>query len=418
MKYILMHKEIPVVKLDLDEVTGIFLKVEDVFNGEHLPVGVAIRQGVVDRATLNNWWRKRSIPASRAGLRDALEELHIYTPEVLLHKSYGLSLSDQYWICPEGSGLEWKNINFFDNTFSEDIGNILLGHASSSDGMSFINPDNTSDGWLKKKWTIIDGKRCLLKAGSNIYHQEPYNEVIASAVMKRLDIPYTDYYITILKDEPYSVCEDFITRDTELVTCNHLMESRKQLGNVSNYQHFVNCCKEVGLDAVPFLDRMLTVDFLIANTDRHTNNFGLIRNAETLEYVGFAPIYDSGSSLWFNVVTQQIQPLSPKLTSKPFKTTHYEQIKLVTSFDWLDLKALNGIEDEVDEILSSSEYIDLARRTKLCNAIKERVALLSDIVSKHDLTATQFAAASTDNDIEFDVAYSGDENDNDEDLEP
>ncbi len=215
----------------------------------------------------------RSIPANRDGLRDALEELNISSPTALLHKCYGLSLSDQYWICPEHSGLLWKNINFFDNTFTEDIGNILLGHASSSDDMSFINPDNTSDGWLKKKRSIVDGKRCLIKAGSNVYRQEPY-----------------------------SVCENFITKNTELATCNRLSESRKKPNNILNYRHFVNCCKEIGLDAVPFIDRMLTVDFIIANVDRHTNNFGLMRNAETLEHIGFTPIYDSGSSLWFNAL--------------------------------------------------------------------------------------------------------------------
>ncbi len=41
---------------------------------------------------------------------------------------------------------------------------------------------------------------------------------------------------------------------------------------------------------------MIVLDYIIANEDRHLNNFGLLRNAETLEWYGFAPIYDSGSS--------------------------------------------------------------------------------------------------------------------------
>lgn len=45
-----------------------------------------------------------------------------------------------------------------------------------SDSFSLISPDNTSDGWLKKKWTIIDGKRCLIKSGSAPFFQEPLNE--------------------------------------------------------------------------------------------------------------------------------------------------------------------------------------------------------------------------------------------------
>lgn len=55
--------------------------------------------------------------------------------------------------------------------------------------------------------------------------------------------------------------------------------------NTSVYQHFVNCCKALGIkDVVPFLDRMIVLDYLIANEDRHLNNFGVLRNAETLEW--------------------------------------------------------------------------------------------------------------------------------------
>lgn len=39
---------------------------------------------------------------------------------------------------------------------------------------------------------------------------------------------------------------------------------------------------------------MIVLDYLIVNEDRHQNNFGVVRNAETLEYLGAAPIYDSG----------------------------------------------------------------------------------------------------------------------------
>lgn len=40
-----------------------------------------------------------------------------------------------------------------------------------------------------------------------------------------------------------------------------------------------------------FLDRMIVLDYIIANEDRHFNNFGLLRNAETLEWSGAAPIF-------------------------------------------------------------------------------------------------------------------------------
>ena len=67
---------------------------------------------MIDKVALTSWWRRRAIPASRDGLRQALEEMGIALPEILLEKCWGLSLSDQYWICPKGSDLRWEDVNF------------------------------------------------------------------------------------------------------------------------------------------------------------------------------------------------------------------------------------------------------------------------------------------------------------------
>ena len=107
--------------------TSLIQKIGTVYAPEHLPVGISIRKGVADRAALNEWWTDRSIPASRSGIREALETLEITSTKILLVRCWGLSLSDQYWICPEGSDLTWNSINFFENDFSDDIGDVLLG---------------------------------------------------------------------------------------------------------------------------------------------------------------------------------------------------------------------------------------------------------------------------------------------------
>ncbi len=119
---------------------------------------------------------------------------------------------------------------------------------------------------------------------------------------------------------PYSVCEDFINENIELIPAWCILNSSKRDNNTSVYQHFVNCCETLGIkDAVPFLDRMITLDYIIANEDRHFNNFGVLRNAETLEWIGMAPIYDSGSSLGYDKVPAQIRS-GQEIICKPFKT--------------------------------------------------------------------------------------------------
>lgn len=414
MKYVLMHKEIPVVALDLDEVLCGIRKIDEVYNTEHLPVGIHIRHGSIDRTELNEWWIDRSIPASRSGVRKALEALNLSNTRMLLTKCFGLSLSDQYWIRPiDREDLHWKDINFFDHAFSEDIGDVLLGKAVKKGAFNFHSPDNTSDGCLKKRWKIIDGKRCLVKAGSAPLMLQPFNEVIATVIMEKLNIPHVPYRLLWDDEVPYSVCEDFITRDTELVSAWRVMQATKRDNSTSVYRHYLNCCEALGIaDITHAIDQMIVLDYIIANEDRHLNNFGLIRNAETLEWIGVAPIFDSGSSLGYDKLPAQI--LSGKdVDCKPFKKKHEEQLRLVTNYDWINFAALENIDEDIRKVFAEAGmYADENRISAVVSSVKRRIS---------NLQALAIQKAAVIDNIEDDVLENIAEdyvNGDDEDLEP
>ena len=402
MKCTFMHKRLAVAELELDE-AGFIQKIISVYAPEHLPIGVPIRRGIVDRAAFNAWWIDRSIPASRSGIREALEVLDIANTRMLLIRCYGLSLSDQYWICPKGSNLTWDSINFFDNTFSDDIGDVLFGANKNANILDFSSPDNTSDGNLKKRWKIINGKRCLIKGGSNPFRQQPFNEAIATKIMQRLEIPHIPYMIMWNKGAPYSVCEDFVNGDTELIPAWRIIQTQKKDNSISVYQHFVNCCEALGIkNVVPFLDRMIVLDYIIANEDRHLNNFGAMRNAETLEWIGMAPIYDSGSSLGYDKLAAQIRS-GQDITCKPFKKHHEEQLKLVSSFDWIQFEQLSDVKEIIVEIFSGdgvSDYMDEARIKVIADATERRIQHLEHISVNH----RPMQIISTEDDVEKNVA--------------
>lgn len=403
MKYILMHKRIQVAELELDDTTGFIQKIGTVYAPEHLPVGIPLRKTVTDRAALNEWWTDRSIPASRSGVRKALETLEISSTKLLLVRCYGLSLSDQYWICPAGSDLTWDSVNFFDNIFSDDVGDVLFGAEKKTDGLNFSSPDNTSDGNLKKRWKIINGKRCLVKGGSNPFRQQPFNEVIASEIMKRLGIPHVPYTVIWSNGAPYSVCEDFITENTELIPAWRILKTQKKNNSISVYRHFINCCETLGIrDAVPYLDRMIVLDYIIANEDRHLNNFGVIRNAETLAWLGFAPIYDSGSSLGYDKVPAQMRS-EKEVVCKPFKNHHSEQLKLVSDFSWIHFDRLSDVRELITGVLSADgakDYIDENRIRAIAGSAQRRIEQLSQLAISH----TPVQEVSTEDDVKENIA--------------
>lgn len=400
----LMHKRLPVAELELDDVTGFIQKTSEVYAPEHLPVGVPCRRGVVDRAALNDWWTDRSIPASRSGVREALETLDISNTKVLLVRCYGLSLSDQYWICPQNAGLTWEQVNFFDNPFSDDMGDVLFGQPKKAAAFDFSSPDNTSDGCLKKRWKIIDGKRCLVKGGSNPFQQQPFNEVIASGIMDRLGIAHVTYSVVWSDDRPYSVCEDFVSQDTELVSAWRIMQTQKRNNSDSVIAHFIKCCQAAGSpDMTRALDEMIVLDYLIANEDRHLNNFGLLRNAETLEWIGMSPIFDSGSSLGYDKMAVQIRN-ERDVVCKPFKKHHSEQIKLVHSFDWVDFNALADVGELIRSTLSegqAKDYVGSERIEAIADTVTNRIHTMQEMrLTQRD----SHAITSTADDVEENIA--------------
>lgn len=401
-----MHKQTPVVEINLDEQTSSIAKIGEIHDEKHVPIGIEVKKGNVNRASLNEWWRLRSIPASRDGIREALEKLNIIETEKLLEKSLGLSLSDQYWICPKGSDIKWAEVNFFENTFSEDVGNILIGFHTDSEEISLMSPDNTSDGWLKKKWTIVNGKRYLMKGGSGAIRQEPYNEVFASKICERLGIPHIPYSIMKQEEYPYSVCKNFVTSNTELISAWYVMQTEKKQDHVSVYQHYLNCCNNLGIPNIEeSINQMLVLDYLVMNEDRHQNNFGVIRNADNLEWIGASPVFDSGTSLWYSKPVSLIQA-DGKINCKPFKNNHEDQIKLVTDFDWVDLSSLKNIEEEYREIVKDSLFVDEARTNAICFAFRERVTMLQEVINDKSRNH-YFAGLDTTSDVKKDIKNSG-----------
>ncbi len=372
-KYILMHRKTETAELLIDEMNGSISGPCEIISVSHMPPGTVKRENA-NRSALDSWWKGRSIPASRQGIRKILDDLGIVSAQSLMIKNLALSLSDHYWIKPFDSSVTWDEINFFENDFSEDIGDLLFGGAVSGK-ISFMSPDNTSDGWLKKRWKIADGKRVLIKAGSDPFQQEPFNEVIASVIMERLGIPHVPYRIIWNEDCPYSVCDNFLDSFTELVSAHRIMQTLPQPGHRNSYQHFTDCCTNAGISESEiklFLDRMITVDYIIANKDRHFNNFGLVRNSETLEYVSFAPLYDNGTSLFCTTPVKRIGTYE----SKPFRTDPEKQLGLVTSFDWFDASKLNGLLTEVSDImypLAETRYIDRQRIKVLSEVLEKRI---------------------------------------------
>ena len=90
----------------------------------------------------------------------------------------------------------------------------------------------------------------------------------------------------------------FITKDTQFITCNQIMYGKKRHGSIKDYEEYISILEKNGIkEARLKIENMYILDYLIMNEDRHLNNFGVIRDVNTLKWLDVAPIFDNGQSL-------------------------------------------------------------------------------------------------------------------------
>lgn len=372
----LMNKDHRVLQVLYDDELHAMTKITDIYDLAYAPPAVLDNKGIPNRRTLNEWWLGRAIPASRRHLRNDFPYLD--DVRFLAEQSMGLSLSDRYWLTEDPGRQRWADVNFFDNPFSEDLGLITFGERQQSHDSSenLYSPNATLNGDLRKKWTIQQDRRILLKAGSGMFQQEPYNEAIASVLHGRL-LKERDFVPYVLQGR-YCACPNMLLEDEELVPMYDIMRHHKKPGQLNDYQFCLELCQ--GLDipkdkAMTYFEEMFSCDFILANSDRHYRNFGLIRNVETLEYTRMAPIYDTGSCLWHDKMELRRQS-DYEYVAKPFNPNGMQpekQLALFHGFGWFDADRLKGFTEEASDILAKNPLITDSRRDAVLRGLQHNI---------------------------------------------
>ena len=390
-KFTLMNKNKKVFDFVYDEEEHFIVNFERNYpeNEDYAPFGL-IKINEIDKVEFNKWWKNRQMPASRKGLKELLHNSNVYDKDnfdLLDAKAYCLSLSDQYWVKGVEEEISWESINFFDNEFSEDIGKILFNGGKIALNLNLNTPDMTSNGNYEKRWKIIDGERYLLKAGSKIYNQEPFNELIATKLYERLlnKDEYVEYSVIFDDDKAISKCKNFITKDTELVPAWKINEYYEFLDDEDKYTHYIRCLNNLGIkDAETLTDKMIVCDYIIANKDRHFNNFGVIRDVNTLKFIDVAPIFDNGCSLWYDENDMYVGEF---FLTKPFEEYEKKQLSLVKKLEWLDMSKLEDFPNEVKTILSMDKLLSKERINKIVDQIKLRIEFVKELKKSREVDA-------------------------------
>ncbi|MCD8119460.1 MAG: hypothetical protein LUE29_08285 [Lachnospiraceae bacterium] len=400
--FTLMNKNTPICDLAYNTEGHFCSEIRQVWNAAYASPAMIERGRGLTEDAFNAWWRGRAIPLTRKGMEYVLDRLAISDTRMLLEMNHGLSLSDRYWL-NDGS-TNWSDVNYFGNDFTDDLGMITLQSGNAQEygrmtsrpedlqeqdntGMrdsqlAMLNPSSSLNGNMKKKWAIDpDGTRVMYKKASGLFGLDVYGECVATALFENLLVPgdYVPYEVRSDADGVYAVCPNMLGEDEELVTVYDLLVNDFSYAK----NHFSHMLKAVNATGVPgaegFLNRMFLCDFLIANSDRHYRNFGLIRNVETLEYTRMAPVFDSGNALWGDTVTLNPQK-AHEYYAKPFGNAFgepaLELLGELTDVKCVDLNKMKDFYPVAEKILRNIPALSENRAQVTLDAIRHQTEMI------------------------------------------
>lgn len=198
-----------------------------------------------------------------------------------------LSILDNYWVRSKDLNLHWTDINLRHNSLHKAIVQIQLHGKSMTlngkpDSLAFSTTGSYAKAWHRDP----DGSLWLYKAED--HNSEDRIEVMCSNILDRCNVAHCHY-------------EERFDDDLRVCACPSMTSDKISIMDGDNFSSY---CNHNNLDVDEELLRldpdgywkMMIVDYLLSNPDRHTQNWGLYYKADSMEILGLHPLYDHNNA--------------------------------------------------------------------------------------------------------------------------
>ncbi len=370
--YTLMHQNTPSAAVIFDDDTGAFVA----FKPSEQAMLPYI--GTCDARKFRTWWRTRSVPASRELMKAVMREADVLFPERYLEKNLAVSITDTYWLRPVDSVMTYADVCFERlSTYTE--GKVPYHNATSYD------PNASLGGQMEKYWDLTGDMPVLVKESYRYYGQQAINEAFATWIhdLQNTGIPYVRYSIERTEDGGVICkCPAFTSQRAELVPALEVIESQPIPNDTNYYNAYIHIAASLGIEREQmqdFMDYQTLTDFVISNTDEHLLNFALLRDPTTMQFLGPAPIFDSGNSMFYTDKMERAYTRT-ELLERQITSFYKSEEKMLANVQKIDLVKIDLL-PTAEEV--QNFYVDAGIPEKKASIIRRnyetKVAMLDDL---------------------------------------
>jgi len=234
------------------------------------------------------WLQTRAIDSHRANSRLLKKALRLEERDDIstVVRVNGATITDGYWIRPIGEELTYEDVRFKDDIFSDlALKGTYDSFNRAASSKHSRTPELTNVGSFEKCWKLRDGRWWMYKRASR---EEAFSELFIYRLGASLGMNMAVY-------ERGNKCVR--TLDFTDGASLYFESAYSFMGDNEDHIDVVRALGEICPEAVSDYVKLAFMDALCANPDRHTNNFGLLRDPESGRILGLAPNYDNNMAL-------------------------------------------------------------------------------------------------------------------------
>lgn len=196
-----------------------------------------------------------------------------------------VSLTDIYWVKKSDEEISYEKINLYDNSLNEAVVELSLRGKPMTVTNQELAPDLSTKGCFPKAWIRRGKDFILLKDGGD---DAVKKELLASRLCQCFDLKQVKYKEGFYDGQKVT--------ESKIITSKQYSIVSKMAFEIYAQNHDLNVLDEcLRIDKETYYG-MNILDYLVGNIDRHPENWGLLVDNQTNEYVSLYPIMDFNQS--------------------------------------------------------------------------------------------------------------------------
>lgn len=253
-----------------------------------------------------HWLSTRAIDKHRTNSRLLKKALRLteYSDESIVLTVNAATITDNFWVKPQGQALCYAEVRFTQNLFDRVaflgsphtvVEAMELVHTEGVGSKAVRTPELTNIGSYEKCWRLEGGEWWMHKRADT---GEAFSELFVYELGKALGFSMAEYRRTE---------KGVASRDFTNAAAVNFEPAHALMGQNEDYIDNYKALGQMGHSFTDAYLEMVFLDVVCMNVDRHTANYGFLRDAQTGELLSLAPNFDNNISL-----ISQAYPPSPE----------------------------------------------------------------------------------------------------------